>query len=308
MAATNSLLVVGGSGFIGRHLVKAAIGRGYRTTVVSLNEVHASKKISGVDYVRANISDLTELSNLFPQRKFTHVVNLGGYVDHSRFRQGGQDVINAHYLGVVNLLRCLDWDVLETFVQIGSSDEYGDASSPISESVRETPISPYSFAKVAATQLLQMLHKTEKFPAVILRLFLVYGSEQGKQRFLPQVIDGCLRKESFAASHGEQLRDLCYVDDVVSGILAALSSSSAYGEIVNIASGEPVSIRSVIEDVVAAVGAGVPRFGEIPYRQSESMALYADISKAKELLAWEPEIDLAEGIAKTISFYKKSHG
>lgn len=307
MESVKSLLVVGGSGFIGRHLVDAAIDHGYRTTVISLNEVHASDKLADVDYVKADISNLTELSGLFPRCKFTHVVNLGGYVDHAGFRKGGQDVINAHYLGVVNLLHCLDWDVLETFVQIGSSDEYGDASSPISESVREAPISPYSFAKMAAAQLLQMLCRTEKLPVIILRLFLVYGPEQGNQRFLPQVINGCLRGDSFATSLGEQVRDFCHVDDVVNGILAALSSSNAYGEIVNMASGKPVPIRSVIEHVVEAVGAGEPRFGEVSYREGESMSLYADISKAKKLLAWEPTTELVEGIAKTISFYRKSY-
>jgi nucleoside-diphosphate-sugar epimerase len=304
MGYKKSLLIVGGSGFIGRHLVRAALQQDYLITVVSLNQLDDSEKLADVDYVKADISNLSELSALLAKSKFTHVVNLGGYVDHAGYRKGGQGVIDAHYSGVANLVHCLDWDVLESFVQIGSSDEYGDTPSPISEDVREAPISPYSFGKVAAAQLLQMLYRTEGFPAVILRLFLVYGSEQNEQRFLPQVINGCLRGDSFATSLGEQIRDFCHIDDVVNGILLALTTAKSHGEIVNIASGEPIKIRRVIEKIVDVVGRGMPRFGEIPYRKGESMSLYADISKAKDLLGWEPEIELDDGLTRTISSYK----
>jgi nucleoside-diphosphate-sugar epimerase len=307
MSPVKSLLIVGGSGFIGRHLANAAIERQYKTTVLSLHRVDESNRINNIDYLEADLSNLTELSNTLSRSKFTHVVNLGGYVDHSCYRDGGRDVISAHYSGVENLLHCLNWGILESFVQIGSSDEYGDADSPINEAVREAPISPYSFGKAAAGQLLQMLYRTEGFPVVVLRLFLVYGPGQGEQRFLPQVINGCLRGDSFATSLGEQVRDFCYVGDVVEGILLALSSPNAHGEIVNIASGKPVGIRTVIETIVKVVGNGKPRFGEIPYRPGESMSLYADVSKANKLLGWKSKIELSDGLAETISYFKTCH-
>ncbi len=297
-------MIVGGSGFIGRHLVNAAIRHNYQPTIISLHQVDPSARIAGVDYLNADISRLSELTNTLSEHKFTHVVNLGGYVDHSGYQKGGREVVDAHFGGVRNLLYCLDWGILESFVQIGSSDEYGNAASPISESVREAPISPYSFSKVAAGQLLQMLHRTEGFPAVILRLFLVYGPGQNMRRFLPQVIDGCLRGDSFATSLGEQTRDFCYIDDIVDGILAALAAPGAHGEIVNLASGDPVTIRSIVEKTVAAVGSGAPQYGEIPYRNGESMALYADTSKAKKILGWKPKITLDDGLARTISYYE----
>lgn len=307
MSPVKSLLIVGGSGFIGRHLAEAAIDQNYQPTVVSLHQVDELARIAGADYLKADISCLSELSDAISKHKFTHVVNLGGYVDHAGYRDGGQEVIDTHFIGVRNLLHCLDWDVLESFVQIGSSDEYGNVASPLNEAVREAPISPYSFGKVAAGQLLQMLHRTEGLPAVILRLFLVYGPGQNSQRFLPQIINGCLHGDSFATSLGEQVRDFCYIDDVVIGIMSALSSPKAHGEVVNIASGKPVRIRSVIEKVIDIVGNGTPQFGEIPYRNGESMSLYADVSKSKKLLGWEPGIELNDGLARTISYYRKSY-
>ena len=170
--------------------------------------------------------------------------------------------------------------------------------------MRESPISPYSLGKVASTQFLQMLNRTEGFPAVILRLFLVYGPSQDHKRFLPQVIRGCTSGKSFPTSLGEQLRDFCYVDDVTRGILTALMQDDINGEVINIASGIPVTIRKVTETVKVLIGQGDPLFGQIPYRTGENMALYADISKANNLLEWKPEITLEDGILRTINFHR----
>lgn len=305
MAEEKRLLVVGGSGFIGRYLVSAALNEQCVPTVLSLHHVESDRQIDGVNYLVADVSNYDVLASVLAGLSFTHVVNLGGYVNHSKYREGGREVFDAHFIGVQNLVQCLDWNILESFVQIGSSDEYGDAVSPQKESTREMPISAYSMGKVAAGQLLQMLNRTEGFPVVILRLFLVYGPEQNNQRFLPQIISGCLKGESFATSYGEQVRDFCYVDDVVRGIFLALSNSSINGEVINLASGEPVQIKSMLEQVLDIVGNGSPRYGELPYRDGENMSLYADVTKAKSLLSWEPRINLNEGLKRTMSYYKK---
>ena len=123
---------------------------------------------------------------------------------------------------------------IKRFVQIGSSDEYGNNISPQSEDMREDPITPYSYAKTALTHFLQMLHKTENFPCVILRLFLVYGPRQKLDRFIPQVITGCLKNNEFDTSHGNQLRDFCYVDDIVQAILKSFENEEVNGKILNV--------------------------------------------------------------------------
>ena len=192
-------------------------------------------------------------------------------------------------------------------VDIGSSDEYGNAPAPQHENLREKPISPYSLAKVASSHFLQMLYRTENFPAVTLRLFLTYGPGQDTGRFLPQIIRGCLSDITFPTSAGEQFRDFCYVDDTVCAILQALDSSEGEGEVFNVASGIPISIREIIEKVRNITGSGKPIYGKVPYRPGENMELYASISKAKNILQWEPKVSLKDGLTKTINYFSKNH-
>ncbi len=297
------LLIIGGTGFIGRSLAQHALKQGYKTTILSLNPPLVEKIIENVEYLQANIIDIKDLQKIITN-SFDYVVNLSGYIDHSRFLDGGNIVIDAHFGGVQNLLQVLDWDRLKRFVQIGSSDEYGGSTAPQHEDLRESPISSYALGKVASTQLLQMLAKTENFPVVIFRLFLVYGPGQDSERFLPQVIKGCLSGDKFATSLGGQLRDFCYIDDVVNGILMALDNDKVNGEVINLASGEMVSIRTMIENVRDSIGKGKPKFGMVPYRIGENMELYANISKAKKLLGWKPAITLENGLRKTIDYFR----
>ena len=303
----DNLLIIGGTGFIGRHLTCAAVRAGFRTIVLSLQEPHGEHKVTGATYLQADITDFNSLSNRLLNVGIEYVINLSGYIDHSSFSAGGESVIDTHFSGVQNIVKVLDWGKLKRFIQIGSSDEYGNLKAPQNETMRESPISPYSFGKVASTQFLQMLHRTEEFPAVILRLFLVYGPRQDHKRFLPQVIRGCTSGKSFPTSLGEQLRDFCYVDDVTRGILMALMQDDINGEVINIASGISVTIRKVTETVKVLIGQGDPLFGQIPYRTAENMALYADISKANDLLEWKPEITLEDGILRTINFYRTAN-
>jgi len=101
------------------------------------------------------------------------------------------------------------------------------------------------------------------------------------------------------------LRDFCYVDDITRGILLALKSDDVNGEVINLASGVPISIRKIVELVQETIGKGTPDFGAIPYRIGENMALYADNSKAARILGWLPTITIEEGIEKTVSYYQK---
>jgi nucleoside-diphosphate-sugar epimerase len=149
-----------------------------------------------------------------------------------------------------------------------------------------------------------MLYRTEGIPVITLRLFLIYGPGQDNRRFLPQIISGCLEGRSFPTSKGEQLRDFCYVQDMIAAVFSAFSSPIARGEVINVASGQPVSIRQMIETVRHLIGQGEPRYGEIAYRPGENMELYADISKAKALLGWAPKISLETGLAKIIQWIR----
>jgi nucleoside-diphosphate-sugar epimerase len=301
------LLIVGGSGFIGRHVVKEALKQGFDVTVLSKKHGNAVSRLDNVHYIFADISHKESLSTAIKDKVFDYVINLGGYVDHTNYSNGGSKVCDVHFDGVRNLVDCLDCSRIKGFVQIGSGDEYGNISAPQSETQRESPISPYSCAKVASTYFLQTLYKTEGFPAVVLRPFLVYGPEQSAERFIPQIINGCINNQKFSTSKGEQLRDFCFIDDFVKAVFFALSNKHAHGEVINIASGEPITIKKTINMIVSMIGYGQPQFGKIPYRKGENMALYGNIDKAEKILGWKPSIDLNEGLLKTVKWFRDTN-
>lgn len=298
------LLIVGGTGFIGRNLLLKSLEEGYSVTILSLNIISENLKINNVKYVHCDIRCFEDLKNKLINSSFEYVLNLGGYVEHSNFSDGGFNVVETNLNGVINLIKIIDWNCLKRFVQIGSSDEYGKNEAPQNEKVLGDPISPYSFGKLAVTQMLQMLYRTELFPMVVIRPFLVYGPEQNSERFIPQIIKGCLSGNQFPVSMGEQLRDFCYIDDITRGILLSLNNEKAVGEIINLGSGKPISIKKVIEKIKKIVGKGKPNFGEYQYRADENMYLYADIRKANSILNWYPEVGMEEGLKKTISYLK----
>ena len=302
---SDRILIIGGTGFIGRHLVQKCLN--YSPFVTSLGLAGCAERkvnISGVEYLQADISDKEGLGLVLDGRPFDYVFNLGGYIDHAPYLKGGHSVLESHFIGVTNIIECLDMKSLKGFVQVGSSDEYGNQPAPQNENMRERPFSTYSFSKTASTHFIQMLHLSEDFPGVVIRLFLTYGPGQDEKRFLPQIVIACLKDESFETTEGRQLRDFCYVDDVVDGLIKSAVTPQAKGHIFNIASGKPVRIRDMIDEIVGIIGKGSPILGARLYREGEHMELFADINLAKDLLRWKPRITQKDGLTRTIDYYK----
>ena len=295
-----NILIVGGSGFIGQNLVKKALNYGFNVTVISKNKLFRKTKVQGVRYLSIDIRNENKLSNSLKKFKFEYVLNLSGYVDHSDFSKNGHTIIHTHFNGTINLIKAINLKYIKTFIQIGSSDEYGLNTGPQKEFFRERPISPYSFAKTASTHFLQMLHLTEKFPVIVLRPFIVYGVGQKIDRFIPQIIKGCLMNKSFAVSPGKQIRDFCYIDDFVEAVFLSLNKKTAYGEVINISTGTPISVKDVVKKIVKIIGAGRPNFGRLKYRHHENMKLVGNASKAKKLLGWRAKTKIDKGLLLTI--------
>ena len=185
---------------------------------------------------------------------------------------------------------------IKKFVQIGSCLEYGNIEAPQNEKQQGLPYSPYALAKLASTKFLLMLYDTKKFPTTILRLFQVYGPQQDQNRIFPQIIKGCLKNEKFPVSHGNQVRDFCFIDDVIRAIFLALLSKKTNGEIINIGSGKPQKIKQIIKKIRNIIGKGKPQFGKFKYREGENMELYPSIRKAFIKLKWKPKINFDEGL------------
>jgi len=300
-----SLLVVGGTGFIGTVLLKKANQLGMETTSLSLHKPTSINLINNTNYVITDTSNLENLEKIFLNKKFNYIVNLAGYINHDLISSGGFSIIESQLNLLNNLVSIFNSKELIRFIQIGSSDEYGLNKSPQTEAVRENPISPYSFAKLMNTHYLQMLNLTEHFPAVMIRLFLVYGPHQKFNRLIPFVIKSCLNNNKFNLSEGSQIRDFCYVEDVVDAIINSLLSNNINGHILNIGSGENISVKEIVKKICMLTKLGEPKFNKQFSRLIENKNLFPDISKAKKLLSWKPKTSLDVGLTKTILWYKE---
>lgn len=299
----DKVLIAGGTGFLGYHLIKECQKRGIKVASLSLNVPEKINQIKNVDYYIHDLNYPIE-GDLFRSLKdVSHIINSSGYIDHSQFCQRGFEIYNQHYFSVINLIKFSKLINLKTFINFGSSDEYGLAKSPVSETQREEPFSPYSLCKLNSTHLLRILYQEENFPSVVIRPFLVYGERQNRNRFLPQVIKSCLNDKEFKVTKGEQLRDFLYVGDFAEAVIMCLDNPNVFGEILNIASGKPVSIKNITELVNTYIGKGRPDYGARPYRKGENMELFADIRKSKELINWEPKTNFKKVLSKIVDWY-----
>ena len=302
MKSSKKILIVGGTGFIGYHLAKKSLKKGWQVTSISSNPPKRIRYLSKVKYIRCDIVNKKLLKRRI-NNNFDYVVNLGGYVDHSNKKK----TFLSHYNGCKNLAEIFLKKKISSFIQIGSSLEYGASRSPQKENITcnlKSIKSIYGKAKLSATLYMINLFKKKNFPVTILRLYLVYGPKQDINRFLPSIIKGCLKNKKFPSSHGDQLRDFLYVDDAVEAIIKSLINKNSKGQIINIGSGKPKLIKNVIEKVKKIAKGGKPQYGMFKLRKFDIPKLYPNIEKIKYKINWHPKISFNMGLKKTINSYR----
>jgi dTDP-glucose 4,6-dehydratase len=292
------ILILGGTGFIGYHLAKEALRRGFQVSSLSKNNPIKKRYIKNVKYITADISNKNSIKKKIKE-DFKYVVNLAGYVDH----KNKVITYKSHYLGCMNICNFFSEKKIKRFIQIGSSMEYGHVKSPQKENFTCRPKSVYGKAKFLSTQYLLNLYKKNKFPVTIARLYQVYGPYQDLNRFIPIVINSCNYDKDFPCSHGRQYRDFLYISDLIDAIFLILKKPKVEGEIFNIGSGKPLKIVNIIKKIVRYYKSGNPQFNKIKLRKEEQMKIYPKILKAKKFLNWKPKVNFSEGLAKTIQYY-----
>lgn len=299
---SKSILIVGGTGFIGYHLAKKSLKKKLKVTSISTNPPLKKRKLKKVKYIYCDITKKNFLKKKI-SKYYDYVVNLGGYVDHTNKKK----TYESHFNGCKNLANIFLKHKPKSFVQIGSSVEYGNFKSPHKENLKNSPVklkSIYGKAKLLSSIYLIKLFNKVDFPITILRLYLCYGPTQSKNRFLPIIIDGCLKNKKFPCSNGMQFRDFIYVDDVVDAIFKVFKNKKARGEIINLGSGKPKKIKKIILFIKNFLKSGMPQFGDIALRKDEIIMMYPSINKAKKILNWKPKVNFLSGLKKTIKYYK----
>ena len=298
---SKSILIAGGTGFIGFHLAKKCLSLNWSVTSLSTKKPKKNRKLKKVNYKICDVSNYNQINKKI-KPNYDYVVNLAGYVDHTNEPK----IMKSHYIGCKNLSNFFLNSKIKKFVQIGSCIEYGKIESPQKEiKQNKKTFSIYGKAKLLSTIFLQNFYKKYNFPVTILRLYLVYGPFQDINRVIPVTIINALKNKSFNCSNGQQLRDFTYIDDIISAILKTLKNLKSSGEIINIGYGKPIAIKKVIIKICGLLNSGKPLFGKIDLRKDEMMKLYPNINKAKKILRWNSRTSLEVGLRKTIKFFSK---
>ncbi len=299
----STVLVIGGTGFIGSHLSKKLLDLGMKVTLLSLNK---NKKMRSNLYSQffIDITNTKKIKFFFKKYSFNYIFNLGGYVNHNLFSDGGEKIIDQHFLNIMGQFKYINKTKLIRYVYVGSADEYPkiNKSERMNEKLLCSPRSPYSFAKFASTNFLQMLHISENWPISIARIFLTYGPGQSVNRLIPNIITQGVKYGSVNTTHGSQIRDFCFIEDVIEGLIKIIICDKAVGRIFNIASGKPVTVKNIIQIISYKIGFKV-NYGALLQKKGESKYQVADITLSKKILKWQPKTSLEEGLTKTIKSF-----
>ena len=294
-----NILIIGGSGFIGKHLCKFLAKKKFTLNAIIKKKKINTKYIKRVNYIICDILNSKKLKEVLKQ-PFEVIINCSGNIDHSNKKQ----TFKSHLTGLKNLLRYVDKKHLRLFIQLGSSLEYGRLNSPQKETKICRPVSNYGKAKYLASKSL-IESKIKNY--LILRLYQIYGPGQKFDRLIPYIIKSCLNNKKFKCSDGEQLRDFLYIDDLILLIKKILlKNKKVKSGVYNIGYGKPVKVKKIIMMINKITKSGSPQFGKIKMRKDEQSKLYPSIKKITKLVNWKPKTKIFVGIKKTIDFYRNN--
>ncbi|MEC8510115.1 MAG: NAD-dependent epimerase/dehydratase family protein [Planctomycetota bacterium] len=305
-----TVLVTGAAGFIANRVARDLAAKHKVVAIDNVNDYydvrlkeHRIEALDGIEFHRIDIENKAAMQPLFEENQFDAVVNLAARagVRYSMENPHVYMTTNAH--GSLNLLELMREFDVKKYVLASTSSLYAGQQMPFVESLAvNTPISPYAASKKAAEVMAYSYHFLFGIDVSVVRYFTVYGPagrpDMSIFRFI-QWIDQGVPIELFG--DGSQSRDFTYVDDIASGTIAALKPVGY--EIINLGGGnQPISMNTVIATLEDLLG----KKAKINYRdfhKADLKSTWADISKAKNLLGWEPKISLQEGLENSVKWY-----
>jgi nucleoside-diphosphate-sugar epimerase len=305
-------LVTGGAGFIGSHLAEELARRGERVRVVD-NLITGKRQnlahIPAAEFLEGDLADLDVA------RRAVHGID---YVLHQAaipsVPRSVQDPITSNRANIdasLNVLVAARDAGVKRVVYAGSSSAYGNTPTlPKVETMATAPLSPYALQKLVAEQYCQMFTSLYGLETVTIRYFNVFGPRQDPSSPYSGVISLfisalCDARQPTIYGDGEHTRDFTYVANVVDGVLRACTAERASGEVINVATGGRISLKTLFKTIRELVKANIepiyadPRPGDVKDSQ-------ADISKARRMLGYEPTISFEDGLAKTVAWYRAS--
>ena len=301
-------LVTGGAGFIGSHLTEELIHRGHRVRVLDslvTGKRHNLDHLHGVEFIEGDLADLSTCEQAVDGMRY--VLHQAAIPSVPRSVQDPITSNRANIDGTLNLLVAARDAGIKRFVYAGSSSAYGDTPVlPKHEDMPTNPLSPYALQKLVAEQYCQMFTRLFGFETVTIRYFNVFGPRQDPgspysgviSLFSTALLTG---RRPVIYGDGEQTRDFTYVANVVDGVLRACEAPRAAGEVINVATGGRISLNELLRAMNRCVGTSLQPTYEAA-RTGDVRDSQADITKARELLGYEPTVDLEEGLGRTIAW------
>jgi UDP-glucuronate 4-epimerase len=311
------VLITGGAGFIGSHLSETLLGRGDRVVIIddlndfydpeikrrNLQEIAERGKFN---FHNCDIRNAGQLRAIFEHEKPEAVIHLAARagVRPSLIAPLLYEEVNV--IGTLHLLELCRQMPVNNFVFGSSSSVYGiNSKLPFSEDDPiDRPISPYATTKRSGELLAFNYSYLYGVPITCLRFFTVYGPRQrpemGIHKFTRKIIAG---QEIEVYGDGRSSRDYTYIDDIIAGLIAALDHPKPFA-IYNLGDSSPVTLNTLIETIERATGLTAKR-KYLPDQPGDVPATYADISRARLELGFEPGVDLQSGIDRFVKWYKE---
>jgi len=303
----SSYLVTGGAGFIGSHLVQALIERGVRVRV--LDDFSTGRRENLADVVERVELIVGDVSDPDVARQAVagceYVLHLAAVASVQASLEDPQRVHRINAGGTLNVLDAARQNGVRRVVLASTTALYGDHTAlPLREELPPRPLSPYAASKAAGEAYCSAFHASYGLPTVALRFFNVYGPRQDPGNPYSGVISIFASRMSRGErptiyGDGKQTRDFVYVADVVRALLLACEREEAVGGIFNVAGGKQVSILQLAAELNRVLGTSLTPV-LAPARSGEVRFSQGDASRAREVLGWQPQVSLRDGLTHLI--------
>ena len=303
MPIADRILVTGGAGFIGSHLIDKVLPEGYEVVILDnlstgkLSNIRQHLENKNMKFIRGDITDPSIVKKSLVG--CNAVVHLASSTDVIQSFENPLLVNHVNVSGTLNLLKEALANDIKKFVFASSSAVYGDSLPPWKEDMIARPISPYGVSKLAAEHYCLIFAKTYRLPVIILRFFNVYGKRMksaNEASVISSFIEKIRNKQTVTIyGDGKQTRDFLHVNDAVDAILLAMQNNDCINEIYNIGTGKPASINHLFDILKNITGVNV-KVRRVKARRGEIRHSYANISKARKELHYRPKFVLKSGL------------
>ena len=290
-----TVLVTGGNGFLGRHLIKALLDR--EAKVISMDRMAPEHDLKA-PYHQIELSHEAALKACIAAVQPDLIYHLAASLNRTRDFSETNNILETNLNGTVNLLNALKDLPYQKLIYVSTSDVYGGnlIQPPFKETGRFVPASPYALSKYCGELAVQTYSELYSKQYTILRLFNFFGPGMSSNFFSSQLVEKLKSHEDFKMTEGAQQRDFLYITDVVNALLLA-QHKKADQQIFNVCSGIGKPIKDIALVVKALLNSKTQiRFGAIPYRDNEVWNMTGDPSKITEVLGWRPTVGFQEGL------------